>query len=245
MKFEKQFVIGDIHGRCKALTQVLGRASFNKDEDLLIFVGDIVDRGWESFECVEILSTIKNLISIKGNHDQNFLEYIETGHDGFVGQHGVQLTKEFWKKETNIERKMKFKKFLENMIPYYIDFENRIFTHGGFDNHEFVENQSASTFAWDRELWKFSFECKGDVIPTVEGFKEIYVGHTPTLNYYEGEKKTENGIILGGIKEITYPMRNCNMWNMDTGAGYWTGKLSIMNIETKEIFQSDIINDLY
>jgi len=31
---------------------------------------------------------------------------------------------------------------------------------------------------------------------------------------------------------------------MDTGAG-WQGKLSMMNIDTKEIFQSDPIADLY
>jgi serine/threonine protein phosphatase 1 len=31
---------------------------------------------------------------------------------------------------------------------------------------------------------------------------------------------------------------------MDTGAG-WQGKLSMMNIDTKEIFQSDPVPDLY
>jgi len=31
---------------------------------------------------------------------------------------------------------------------------------------------------------------------------------------------------------------------MDTGAG-WNGRLTIMNTDTKEYFQSDKVNDLY
>jgi len=31
---------------------------------------------------------------------------------------------------------------------------------------------------------------------------------------------------------------------MDTGAG-WEGVLSMMNIDTKELFQSDLVADLY
>jgi serine/threonine protein phosphatase 1 len=36
----------------------------------------------------------------------------------------------------------------------------------------------------------------------------------------------------------------CEVWFMDTGAG-WSGKLSMMNIDTKEIFMSDPVPELY
>jgi serine/threonine protein phosphatase 1 len=58
-------------------------------------------------------------------------------------------------------------------------------------------------------------------------FNEIYIGHTPTLNY-----------------KITTPMHKANVWNIDTGAAF-TGKLSILNIETKEFWQSDPVMNLY
>jgi serine/threonine protein phosphatase 1 len=58
-------------------------------------------------------------------------------------------------------------------------------------------------------------------------FTEVYVGHTPTTNYGSD-----------------MPVHACEVWLMDTGAG-WHGKLSMMNIDTKEIFQSDPVPDLY
>lgn len=39
-------------------------------------------------------------------------------------------------------------------------------------------------------------------------------------------------------------MHACNMWNMDTGAAF-TGHLSAMNIDTKEVLQSDEVPLLY
>jgi serine/threonine protein phosphatase 1 len=58
-------------------------------------------------------------------------------------------------------------------------------------------------------------------------YKEIYIGHTPTINYFK-----------------MHPMNAVNVWNIDTGAAF-TGKLSIIDIDTKEIYQSDILKDLY
>lgn len=58
-------------------------------------------------------------------------------------------------------------------------------------------------------------------------FKEIFIGHTPTLNY-----------------NIEIPMNAINVWNIDTGAAF-TGKLSAIDIDTKEYFQSEKLIELY
>ena len=36
----------------------------------------------------------------------------------------------------------------------------------------------------------------------------------------------------------------CNVWNLDTGAG-WSGKLTIMDVNSKEYWQADLTPDLY
>jgi serine/threonine protein phosphatase 1 len=41
-----------------------------------------------------------------------------------------------------------------------------------------------------------------------------------------------------------HPMNAANVWNVDTGAAF-TGRLSAIDIDTKEVFQSDIVKDLY
>ena len=58
-------------------------------------------------------------------------------------------------------------------------------------------------------------------------YKEIYIGHTPTINF-----------------NCDVPMNAINIWNIDTGAAF-AGKLSAVDINTKKVFQSDKLPDLY
>ena len=84
-----------------------------------------------------------------------------------------------------------------------------------------------AAFYWDRSFWKLTIES--DSTPIFwDRYEEIYIGHTPTIRY------DESGL----------PVNIGNVWNMDTGATY-SGKLSIMNIDTKEIIQSDELYKLY
>ena len=82
----KTFVMGDVHGAYKALKQCLERASFDYQNDCLIQLGDIADGGNEVYECVEELLKIKNLVAIKGNHDDWFCEYTRR-FDAFTHRH--------------------------------------------------------------------------------------------------------------------------------------------------------------
>jgi len=65
----KRFVIGDVHGRLKALIEVLKKAKFNYDKDKLIVLGDIADGGYDTYMVVEELLKIKHLVLVLGNHD--------------------------------------------------------------------------------------------------------------------------------------------------------------------------------
>lgn len=224
----RKFVIGDIHGQFSKLKEVLSLCSFDYDKDLLISLGDLVDRGPEPINCILELLKIKNLIPIRGNHDEIFMAYIVQGVDYFGGHHGVKETHEDWKKTDN-ETKRKVLNFLRNQVDFYVDEKNRLFVHGGYDRFEFLENQDSSLFYWDRTLVDSALSCSlGQTLNTVDGFEKIYVGHTPTLTFkYKGKGDINYPVFLGN-----------KVWAMDTGAPFTNGKLSIMNIETEEYFQS-------
>ena len=76
----RKFVMGDIHGAHRALLQCLERASFDYANDLLIQLGDVSDGFDEVYECVEELLKIRNLIAIKGNHDEWLNQFCKTGY---------------------------------------------------------------------------------------------------------------------------------------------------------------------
>lgn len=243
----KTFVMGDIHGNYKGLLQCFEKSGFNKEEDVLIQLGDVAD-GWsEVYECVEELLTIKNLIAIKGNHDDWTLEMMTYGIHPGLNQGGKATLDSYMKHCYDSESYMSdggiyfpenHVKFFKNQHNYYIDEQNRCFVHGGFNRHFSIKSQQVKDiYYWDRDLWysalSFKSMNRGLVLPkyskfkTKDDFEEIFIGHTTTQNW-----------------GTTEPINAVNVWNLDTGSGF-NGKLTIMNIDTKEYWQSDYANILY
>ena len=94
---------------------------------------------------------------------------------------------------------------------------------------EELEYQVKETFIWDRSLLYTALNLHfSNDERNITGYDEIYLGHTPTLNY--------------GHKE---PFKICEIYMMDTGAGWPGGVLSIMNTDTKEVFASEHVDILY
>ena len=230
-------VIGDIHGGLKALKQVLERATVSK-KDTLIFLGDYVD-GWsESAQVIDYvmdLSLKQPCVFIKGNHDVWCEEWLRTGNaDSKWLFHGGQATVESYN-FINPTIRVRHLNFFEQMKDYEVDEQNRLFIHAGFTSmHGPRQEFHTSNFGWDRTLWEMALatdkriEKDSFLFPKrLMLFHEIYIGHTPTL-YYK--------------KDV--PMQGCNVWNIDTGAAF-KGKLTVMDINTKQFWQSDHVFNLY
>lgn len=117
--------------------------------------------------------------------------------------------------------------FLQNG-QLWIELEGQVFVHGGFNPDISLSSHSAQYLVWDRQLLDMAW--KKHVMGNAGKFglyKDIFIGHTTTELYYSLE-----------------PLHVCNVWDMDTGAG-WSGNLSIMDVDTKEYWQSDLTLELY
>lgn len=255
----KEVVVGDIHGNYKGFMQALQRSNFDYEKDMLYSVGDLVDGHSQSFEVIEELLKIKNKILIIGNHDEWFKEWIRSGENPTNWGQGQNATALSYIKnlidpkitEANlytIPHLIKPKdipeshvELLESQVPYYQDKDNNLFVHGGFNRHTPIEEQDEFVFYWDRDLWSQALSFKAmvkvqmgedskDWQPKFKingDFKEIFLGHTQTQFWGEST-----------------PMNAANIWNMDTGGG-WFGHVTIMDIKTKEYWQSDDARSLY
>ena len=70
------YVISDIHGCYDEFQEMLHKIN-RSDNDRLILAGEYIDRGPESKEMLYWLEECpKNVIPIKGNHDVEFVEYV-------------------------------------------------------------------------------------------------------------------------------------------------------------------------
>jgi serine/threonine protein phosphatase 1 len=233
----RTLVIGDIHGGLKALQQVLQKAAVTKN-DTLIFLGDYVD-GWsQSAQVMEYIMELDKqqpCIFIKGNHDAWTEDWLRTGiADKTWLFHGGQQTVDSYTLFSD-EAKQQQLNFFQTMKLYHIDAQNRLFIHAGFTSMNGpVKEFHNSNYTWDRTLWEMALtmdkNIKKDSLlfpKRLKLFSEIYIGHTPTLFY-----------------NVDVPMQGANVWNIDTGAAF-TGKLSVMDIDTKQFWQSDEVYKMY
>ncbi len=233
----RTLAIGDIHGGLKGLIQLMERAKVTP-QDALYFVGDYVD-GWsDSAQVIQYLielSKTNACVFIKGNHDVWCEQWLAEGIENSVWMnHGGKETIESYNGFSK-EEKLKHLDFFEDMPLYHIDTKKRLFVHAGFTSMHGVEKEyDRVNFYFDRTLWEMALimdkriDKSSKIYPNrLKHYSEIYIGHTPTINFLKDK-----------------PMNAVNVWNVDTGAAF-TGKLSAIDIETKEIFQSDALKDLY
>ena len=131
-KFRK-FVIGDIHSHYDEMIELFQIVDFNVDNDTLISLGDLVDRGSNPLEVIEALMKIKKFVHILGNHDEWCYQYLLNKNQPFewISQGGQTTLSAYINNPEFSERHITF---FERAKLYYIDSENRLFVHGGF-NH--------------------------------------------------------------------------------------------------------------
>jgi serine/threonine protein phosphatase 1 len=221
----KQYVVGDIHGAWKALMECFEKASFDYEADGLICLGDACD-GWPDVKKVlDELLKIKNLVYVLGNHDKWALNWfltrqapaiwIEQGGNATVDSYCGMVP------ESHIQ-------IFSRAYRYY-KLGNKIFVHGGFNPDIPIGNQDENILLWDRALLHRAINSHQENTKiNITGFEEVYIGHTPTINF-------------GTLK----PLQVCEVIDMDTGAGWPGGVLTMMDIDSGAIVQSSPVHSLY
>ncbi len=223
----RNLVIGDIHGAYKALIQCFERSNFDYKDDTLIVLGDVAD-GWNEVPlCIEELFKVKNMTYIWGNHDWWVNRWFKEGWTHPVWElQGGEATKKAYIKQGDLM--VKHRCFFDVAKPYYVDDKNRLFVHGGlYPINRPLEKQEINDLMWDRGLFK-SARFKHFQKPDFKygKYDKIFLGHTSTFKGHD------------------YPYQYCNVWNLDQGCG-WSEKLTMMNVDTEEYFQSDNVLTLY
>lgn len=71
---QRVFFCGDVHGDFNALLCGLEKVSFQQGEDVLIFTGDLIDRGPDSAKMIEFATCTPGIHSVLGNHELMFVE---------------------------------------------------------------------------------------------------------------------------------------------------------------------------
>ncbi|MBP7222340.1 MAG: serine/threonine protein phosphatase [Sedimentibacter sp.] len=170
----KKFVIGDVHGNYEELMDLLDKINPNLRQDKLIYLGDYIDRGPQSYKVIRFLIDLQNkygkehVVLLRGNHEDMAIENIEHGRIDCFNGYDITFM-DFIKNNDSIENYYEFFKGL----PLYYEDESFIYVHGGIKPGIAMEKQDDYDLLWIREEF---FESSLTFI------KPVIFGHTPTIN---------------------------------------------------------------
>ena len=219
--YNRIFIVSDLHGQYDLFLKLLKKIDL-KREDLLVIMGDICDRGENSYEiymkCIKMTKLGYNLKFILGNHEDMLLEDLENNYPiRYETEYSVyRHSKYFEKKNMKDWHEENFFTEIEWLVkwlkdsPLVILGEKNIFVHAGLDLKISLENQERETILWTRE--KFWLD-ENNALEEYRN-KNIYFGHTPNIN--------------GRISQKTDKIQG-----IDCGA-FFTHFLGCMEVKSKE-----------
>jgi serine/threonine protein phosphatase 1 len=208
-----QFAIGDVHGNYQLLSKLLINLEkrISKD-DILIFLGDIIDGGAQSKECVDLIiqfmkSTPAKTITIMGNHEQWLLETRNdfSKHSWIISMEGLRTIESY--SETAAEKiKTTMKEtgpdlIIENLpLPYDLFFESIPGSHMKFfeemKNYHETEIAIFTHAGVDPEIIELENMDDRKFKWGFEGFPEKYKGHkTVVYGHYSNKAIKANGMV--------------------------------------------------
>jgi len=151
--YEAVYIVGDVHGSRQALESLLAELELN-DDDLVVFVGDLVRKGPDSPGVVDLVRDDPRLVSIRGNNEQKIVR-------------GDKVPE--WLRDGD-------RAYFES-LPVAISFDDTLVVHGGvdparsLDDHtveELLTMRSPHGSGYDGPFWYDDYD----------GPYRVFFGHT-------------------------------------------------------------------
>ncbi|MBJ9902058.1 metallophosphoesterase [Acinetobacter bereziniae] len=209
----KLYAVGDIHGCYNLLMNRLNEIGFDFENDLLVAVGDLVDRGIQNHECVDLLNE-DWFTSVRGNHEDLCIWGAE--NNAAVKCH-IDNGGEWFYQANKHRQKHIIEEFLKLPIVLEVNHNGKKygFVHGHIEQNDWVEfkqsfdggksnfRDPAQLAMWGRER----LNSDNHQYAHVSGIDAVIMGHTVTQK----------------------PCKRDNCYWIDTGAVHW-GTMTILDL---------------
>lgn len=223
----RTYVMSDIHGMSELFQRMLEQIRFS-DEDTLYILGDMIDRGPDSAGILDIVMACDNIIALKGNHEDGFVEWYENVGDKVQQRYYYNTYDVLADCEATREKLPEYVRLMKN-LPLYrkVKMNGNCYLMAHASTEEILR-------VWKRKerlLWDTSLIDRQTGIP---GYVSI-VGHVPTF------------IIRG------YPKEQASVWyspngriiDVDCGAAFSDlgGRLGCLCLDTGEEYYETSLQD--
>ena len=221
---KRTIIVGDVHGTLDEFNELIEKLKYNPQEDRLILVGDLLDRGPFPAQMVKRAREM-DLECVMGNHEAKFLKWYNS--------QGTRMDV-YDRKDHYDELSDQDVAYIMNM-PTYIELDDVIVVHAGLKPGIFMPNQRKDDLMYLRytdkdrrfislkKINKIGKEAAGAMFWTEfwYGPKSVVYGHNVQSFDAPLIEERAPGVVCYGL---------------DTGACFG-GKLTALIWETKEIVQ--------
>ena len=225
--FRHILAVGDIHGNWLRLLSLWQHVPYDPQQDLLVFLGDYIDRGDYSAEVLEMVMELAekspHVITLTGNHEAMMLHYFQDHsirepmdlNHGWMRSGGqatfASLARVYQQDPGRYHAMLEFVLSLDHLASVGEDY---IFTHAGFLPRQSYEEQ-VDDMLWIRT--EFYEEYAGD--------ETVVIGHTPVQCF--------------DVNRHHPLMFRNHIIDCDTGSYLPGGHISCLNVKKMTCWQSD------
>lgn len=203
------FAISDIHAHYDAMKMRIDqiRPYLNNEANQLIMIGDFIDRGPASYECLQLAFNLQQeygsdkVIVLRGNHEEWFLDFIYDVGDEWLAEDdnyrtsGTFLFDEQKKTLSNLYGR-------EEILTYIKDCINLLEMHLSFRLDLFYELQTSMTF---EETYVDILTFVSPII--IEPESETYYRVIELVNYIQWYIKSFGRMYVDAEGNIAYSLR--------------------------------------
>ena len=182
------FVIGDVHGCLKTFQKLLSH--WNPDSEILVQLGDLIDRGRFSPQTLSYSMELQNqypgkIMFLRGNHEQLMLDFHDGINTSWLANGGRETLEQFKSSELELSTALSWIRGL----PLFFEVDKLFISHAGIAEtiKTPIDPHHPNGLLWNRE-------------PLKNIGKTQIIGHTPLTS-----------------GKPTYTSQS-NSWNIDTGA---------------------------
>jgi serine/threonine protein phosphatase 1 len=231
--YTRVLAIGDVHGMYEKLIKLMDKIRFNPDEDLLIFLGDYIDRGPDPGRCLQYIFALQDqypdvVVCLMGNHEVmmssyfmqkrgNYNNLIVDYAGSWLDNGGLETLKQL--DEMDADTKEELLQWVMN-LPVKYQYQDYFFCHAGVDPDVPLAVQNEFDMLWRRQQWWEQYK----------GEETLVVGHTPVQKVMK---------LTGKERRTPKPLFLTNHVIMcDTGAYMSGGKLSCVDVLAGKVWQA-------
>lgn len=187
----KRWIVGDIHGCFFTLKTLLKRFEDDYDQNLLVFVGDLIDRGPFSREVVGIVRSLvdnKKAICLRGNHEQMAIDAHKNSADAplWLYNGGNECLESYARHENQLKSDVDW----FSTLPLSFQDDDWFIVHAGVNSDFPLSDQTGQDLLWIRN--KF-------LMDKTDFGKMVVFGHTPMKDVFISDNRigVDTGCVFG------------------------------------------------